>query len=595
MTVDPITAEIISNALNTVAAEMAITVHRTARSPIANETKDFATAIYDRRGRMITHPQGSPVIFGSCKWTVDTILRDFGSDLHHGDLIVNNDPFSGGSHLGDMTLAMPLFYRDRLVLFPATRQHQADSGGGGARPGGFNPLATEVWQESLRLTPLRIGEGGQLRDDLVDWLMANCRYPEWFAGDLQAMIASCRVAERRIVELLDRYGEQAVLGALDYTLDYTERRFREEIARWPDGTYEAETLADGDGAYTLDICLRVAATIDGDRLTLDFSGSSPQVRGFANSTLPNTWSWLFVALGSVIDESIPKNEGLFRPVRIIAPEGSVVNATEPVATGYSTITPGSDVAEVVTLALAQAIPDRVGAPWEKKPKFSISGVDPRTGQRYLSLNFVAQLSGDGATRGHDGWGGLPISKGGMTYTTVEMSETQYPHLTEEHEYATDVCGAGQWRGGLGVRTVQRMVDHQANASAIVWGGRHPSRGLCGGRPSAPNRVIFRYGDPGEAEIPGGRALELRLGPGERICTVRGGGGGWGDPLARDPAAVREDVLDELVSLEAARREYGVVLDPATLALDAAATAALRAELARANRGRAAESTTAADA
>jgi N-methylhydantoinase B len=170
----------------------------------------------------------------------------------------------------------------------------------------------------------------------------------------------------------------------------------------------------------------------------------------------------------------------------------------------------------------------------------------------------------------------------MTYTTVEMSETQYPHLTEEHEYVTDLAGPGQWRGGNGVRTVQQMIDHEGTASAIVWGNRHPSRGLCGGHVAAPNRVIFRYGSPDEAEIPGGRALELRLRPGERICTVRGGGGGWGDPLARDPAAVREDVLDELVSLEAARRDYGVVLDPATLEVDAAATAALRAELAHAH-------------
>ncbi len=579
MAIDPITAEIIGNALNTVAAEMAITIHRTARSPIANETKDFATAVYDAQGRMITHPQGSPVLLGSCKWTVDAILRDFAEDLHHGDLIVNNDPFSGGSHLGDMTLAMPILYRDRLVLFPATRQHQADSGGGGTRPGGFNPRAMEVWQESLRLTPLRIGEDGRLREDLVDWLMANCRYREWFSGDIQAMIASCRVAERRIVELLDRYGEAAVLGAVDYALDYAERRFREEIARWPDGTYTAETYFDGDGAYTLDVGIRVAVTVAGDSLTIDFSGSSPQVRGFANSPLPNTWAWLCIALGSMIDESIPKNEGIFRPVRIIAPEGSVVNATEPVATGYATICPGSEVAEVVTLALAQAIPDRVGATWDKKPKFSLFGTDPRSGRPYLSLNFVAQLSGDGATRGHDGWGGLPVSKGGMTYTTVEMSETQYPHLIEEHEYVTDLAGPGQWRGGNGVRTVQRMVGHEGTAAAIVWGNRHPSRGLCGGRAAAPNRVIFRYGSPDETEIPGGRALELRLRPEERICTVRGGGGGWGDPLARDPAAVREDVLDELVSVEAARRDYGVVLDPASLAVDAAATAALRAELA----------------
>ena len=571
MTIDVVTAEIIRNALDTVSHEMGITIYRTARSPIANESRDFATAVFDQYARMVTQPHGAPMLMGSCKWSVHSILEDFQNDLHPEDILINNDPYRGGSHLPDFTVCMPIFHEGEHVLFTACRVHQADAGGGGGRPGGFNPLAREIWEESLRWPPLRIAEQGKLKEDLFEWLIANNRYPEWFRGDLLAMIASCKVGARSIQELISRYSVGAIHATCEHTLNYSERRFRQEIESWPDGLYSGGSVVDGDGHYTFDVEVNADVTVKGSELIVDFSRSSPQTVGFLNSTLPTTWSWVFIALGSMVDESIPMNEGILRPVTIIAPKGTLVNPFEPAPTGYSTITPGAEIAEAVTIALSKAIPTLVGSTWDKKPKYSISGIDPRTGSPYISLNFVAHFSGDGATHGRDGWGGLPASKGDMTYTTVEAYETQYPHLIEEHEYVQDTCGAGQWRGGCGVKTVERIVDHEAFVTVIAWGANHPSVGLCGGKPSSLNRVILRYGEPEALSVEGGRAVEVKLPPNSLLCARRGGGGGWGDPLARDPEWVLKDVVDGYISLDYALNEHGVVMDQAVMRVNEEAT------------------------
>ncbi len=573
---DAIDREILRNAFDTIAREMSFTLERTARSPIANETRDYSTSLLDARGRLVAQGLGTPILMGASKWSLQSILETFRFDLHPGDIFLNNDPYSGGSHAGDCSLAMPVFRRNKLVLFPVARSHLPDAGGGGTNPGGFNPAAIEACEESLRIPPLRIGRAGHLQHDVYDWVIRNCRFTDWVKGDLDAMLAACRIAERRIAELLARYGEDGIFEAVDYAIDYAERRFREEIASWPDGTYEGESFLDSDGPYTKDIRLHVRVTVAGDTLTLDWSGSSPQTRGFANSPIGNTWTHAFIALCSLIDEAIPKNEGIYRPVTLLAPDGSVVNPREGAANGYCTIHPGAEIGEAVMQALAQAIPDKVSLPLDKKAQSFLSGVDPRRGSRpYFSLNFVTSNGGASSTYGQDGWGGLGTARGTMAYTTAEMTEVQYPHRVEEREFTTDSAGPGRWRGGLGVKSVLRVVDHEATGYAIVWGGRHPEEGFCGGLSGARNRIHLRFGSPGEIVLHGGESTQVGLHPGERICTVKGGGGGWGDPLERDPQAVREDVLDEYVSVEGARRDYGVVLDPATLEIQWSETEAER--------------------
>jgi N-methylhydantoinase B len=572
---DPITSEIIARALDHIADEMAITMSRTARSPIVNETRDFATSVCDARGRLVGQALGAPFLMVTSGEAVKAILRCF-DDLAPGDVILNNDSYFGGSHLGDMTITTPVFHEGRLVLLPAIRAHQIDAGGGGVVGGGFNARAMEIWEESTRIPPLRMVDRGRTRQDVYDWLVGNSRFPDQFHGDLQAMISACRVAERRFRELLARWGWDAIEASIDYALDYSERLARQAIQSWPDGEYSAEVRIDGDGYYEFDVPLRTTVTIGGDHLTVDYSASAPAGRGALNSPLGNTLSWTMVAIASLFDDDVPKNEGVFRPVEVIAPEGSIMNAQDPSANSYCTLHPGDEISELVTLALSQALPERVGALWLLKPKCNLSGIDPRTGRPYLTLNFVLNNAGDGATCGHDGWGGLPVTRGGMAYTTAEMAELQYPHLVESREFVPDSGGPGQWRGGCGIRSSLRVVNHTAHASSVLWGGKYPSAGLCGGGSGSPNAISLHATPAEPVLVEPGRALELDLPPGGRVVMTTGGGGGWGNAVLRDPEAVRADVVDGYVSLDGAMRDYGVVIDPDTLAVDAEATRAARA-------------------
>jgi len=569
---DQIDLDVIRGSLEAIAREMSVVLERTARSPVANETRDFSTSLLDPKGRLIAQGLGTPILMGTGKSTVEAILREFRFDLRAGDVILNNDPYSGGAHAPDTTLATPAFSGGKLVMIPAARSHLPDAAGGGTNPGGFNPRAIETCEESIRIPPLRIARGRTIKADVYDWLIRNTRLPDWTKGDLDAMLGACWLAERRLGELIARYGEAGLAEAADAAIAYAERRFREEIARWPDGVYVGETFLDSDGAYTRDIRLHVTVTIRGDELTLDWSGSSPQTRGFANSPIGNTLAQINIALSSVVAEDIPKNEGMFLPVTVLAPEGCVVNPIEGAPVGYCTIHPGAEIGEAVMLALAQAIPERVSGPLDKKVKMNLFGEDPRRGRkRYLSLNFVSTHGGASATHGHDGWGGLGTAKGTMAFTTAEMTEVQYPHRVVQREFATDSAGPGRWRGGMGVTCVMTPVDHDATLQATVWGGRHPSAGWCGGMPGRPNHLELRPGRPDQVTVLGGDSHETRLHAGELVRVVRGGGGGWGDPLERDPSLVREDVLDEYVSIEGARHDYGVVIDPDSLAVDEPAT------------------------
>jgi N-methylhydantoinase B len=574
---DRIDLEVIAGAFDAIAREMSTVLERTARSPVANETRDFSTSLLDPRGRLISQGLGIPILMGTGKSTVEAILREFRYDLRAGDVILNNDPYSGGAHAPDTTLATPLFSAGKLAMIPAARSHLPDAAGGGTNPGGFNPRAIETCEESIIIPPLRIGRDRAIKRDVYDWVIRNTRLPDWTKGDIDAMLGACRLAERRVADLIARYGADGLAEATDYTIAYAERRFREEIAAWPDGDFEGETFLDSDGAYQQDIRLHVVVRIRGEELTLDWSGSSPQTKGFANSPIGNTWAHVYIALCSVIPEVIPKNEGIFLPVTLNAPEGCVVNPREGAPVGWCTIHPGAEIGEAVMLALSKAIPEAVSGPIDKKVKMNLFGADPRRGgKRYFSLNFVSTHGGASASFGHDGWGGLGTAKGTMAFTTAEMTEVVYPHLVVSREFATDSAGPGRWRGGMGVTCVMTPVDHEAGMSATVWGGRHPSAGWVGGEKGRPNRMEVHVGRPDQITVLGGETVEAMLPAGDRVAVIRGGGGGWGDALERPAEAVREDVIDEYVSVEGALRDYGVVIDPLTLEIDEAATAADRA-------------------
>ena len=575
--VDAITTEVVRCGLVTIANEMCETMIRTATTPTFSESHDFSTAIFDGRGRIVALADALPIHMGASKFSVLAALDTFGDDLHPGDLIVVNDPYHGGSHLPDWTMLTPVFWEGQLVFFPVTRAHQGDTGG--AVPGGYNPGATDIWQEGLRLPPIKIADRGVLRRDLIKMLQINNREPT-FLGDLHAMMGSVRVAERRLTEMLRRYGPATLHTCMDAIIAYAERRFRAEIRAWPDGTYVGEAYLEHDCQGVEDITVRATVTVAGDTLRIDFTGSDPQTPGFINSSVPNSYSYVFLTLSSMIDDSIPRNDGLLNPVTIVLPEGTVVNPRPPAPCTACTLHAGGEVGEAVAMALAQAIPTKAYVQNVKLGMPVVTyGTNPRTGEFYVDQNTAMSAGWCNAAYGTDGWGSLPAFFGGMTQATGELHDMHYPVQTLGREYLTDSGGAGQWRGGLGTavgfRTLAPMFAH-----TYVIGTRYPMRGVCGGHDGAPNRLVLRVGTETERLVET-TAFEEPLSAGHIVRADLGGGGGWGDPLARDVAAVLEDVLDEYVSLDAARHSYGVVIDAASMTVDAGATGALRAEIAAA--------------
>lgn len=572
MTIDPITAEVIRCGLETIADEMGITMMHTSRTPIFTEAHDFSTAIFDCQGRMAALAQAIPIHMGAMKYAVQAALEFFGMDeIYEGDILLVNDPYYGGSHIPDYTMFAPTFYDGEIVLFPAVRAHMADTGG--AVGGGYDPTAYEIWQEGLRLSPIKIYERGRPRRDILKMLEINNRMPT-FMGDIQAMVGSNLIGKGRIMEFLDKYGKETVKASLDYIYDYAERRFRTEIQNWPDGTYVGDAFIEHDGQGTKDIKIKAEVTIAGDSINVDLSGSDPQVRGFINSPLANVYSWLYVAFCCMIDEDIPKNDGLFRPLNLIAPKGLVVNPNEPAPCTACTLHVGGEVAEAIAHALEKVVPEKahnqnfkIGIP------IITQGVNPRTGKYFIDLNIDNLGGSTSGAYGVDGWGVAPPVLSAITSTSVEMSDVLFPTQHHGWEYKIDSGGPGKWRGCPAPWSKKEALAPM-KATYFVIANRYPMRGFNGGKSGSTSKYVLRYCSPEEKDLTE-MGVNEPLEAGHFYYTEYPGGGGWGDPLERDPRKVLEDVLDEYVSIESARRDYGVVINPASMELDLGATESLR--------------------
>lgn len=572
--IDPITEEIIRCGLSTIANEMCNTMIRTATTPTFSESHDFSTSIFDGSGRMVALADALPIHMGACKFSVEAVLEKFRGDLHPGDIYVLNDPYHGGSHIPDWTMMTPVFFEGEPVFFPVTRAHQGDTGG--TIPGGYYPGATDIWQEGVRLPPIRIAEKGVLKNDIIYMLEINQREPT-FLGDLKAMMGSIKVAERRLIEMLQKYGKKTVLECMDYIINYTEKRFRAEISTWPDGEYTGESFLEHDCQGVRDIAVRVKVAVKGDSMKIDFTGSDPQTPGFINSSVPNSYSYVFITLSSMIDDSIPRNEGLLNPVEIILPRGTVVNPNPPAPCTSCTMHLGGEVGQAVAVALQKAIPEKAYIQNLKLGTPVVTyGVNPETNEFYVDQNVVMAAGWNSAAYGTDGWGSLACYFGAMTQSTTELHGMIYPIEALTRELVTDSGGAGKWRGGLGAHILMKSRAPYF-ASVMVIGTKYPVPGVNGGMDGSPNKVVFRLGQPNEQEVDT-MVWGFPVSNGETYLYETGGGGGWGDPLERDPAAVLEDVLDEYVSIEAAGKHYGVIIDGKSMRIDLEGTEKLRAEI-----------------
>lgn len=572
--IDLILGKIVGGALETAAEEMSATVTRTARSPLFNEAHDFTTGIFDYQSgdaRLISQAPGCTLhLYAICP-AVKAALQAFKYDLHPGDVILASDPYDGGTHIPDHVLIMPIFVNRKPMFFPVVRAHFADVGG--PVSGGYNPRARDIWQDGVIVPPMKLYERGEKRRDAFDLIVSNNRVAHWLTGDLEAMRGACQIAGKRIEKLIDRFGSEKVLAAIDANIEYSEQRVRAEIQSWKDGKYYAETFIDHDYQGSHDIKVSCLVTVDGSNLTFDYSGSSPEVAGFVNSPEANTASFIFVAIASCCDEDIPINEGYINPVKMIIPEGTVVNPNRPKPVGNCTCICGAEVAEAALLALAQCAPERVGVNCHKLPLAYTSG-KYENGESWVNLNFFGYTGGAGAAFGTDGWGLYPPLMTGVILPSIEMTELQYPVRIRKHEYIQDATGAGRWRGAPGLEThMEYLTDTRTNI--MLAGVKNPTRGFCGGEDGAPNRLSLRSTD-GAIDHVEEVAYNYAMEPGGVIEFIRGGGGGWGDPTERPSASVAEDVKNQYLSISMAFADYGVVVNDQCWKVDEEATKSERA-------------------
>jgi N-methylhydantoinase B len=572
-TIDKVLVSILRRRFKAITDEMSIALEKTTRSPILCEAKDFVTGLYDARGRMLEQTENLPILAFSLAPVCKYIIDYFGDEIYPGDVFFHNDVFSMGNQNNDVAVFKPIFLGETLVGWAACKGHQADIGG--AVQGGYNPQATEVWQEALRIPPVKVYERGKLRRDVWDLIFANIRLPI-VAEDMKAEIGSCVVGERGLLAIVERYGIEVYESHKEYLFDSTEKMMRAEIRTIPPGVYRGESTVFYDGKNPGSTYkIRVTITVAEDGISFDYSETDGQTPGFVNGTYASSASATILTFLQMVNPDIPHNDGMIRPLAITIPEGTILNARYPAATTYGNpLCPNN--ADAIMRALGPVIPDRVTAEWNELLCALTTGIDPRKNQPYVDIGFMGLKGGSGAIRGCDGYDhiGMIDASGGILDQDYEMFEQQTPHLLLKHEYWTDSAGAGRWRGGLGVET--RFVIGSDDTKVVTFGDgdQEPAFGSEGGKPGTLNTIRLIYPDGAVYQATTKDLIE-GVGKGTEFFQQAGGGGGCGDPLTRPLAKVMRDVINGVVSPEKARSDYGVVVDPETLELDRKATAELR--------------------
>ena len=542
---DPITLAVVEHRLESIAQEMTEAMLRTAMSQILNSSRDFSTAILDGECQLVAQGEGIPVHISALPVAGAAVRDYFGKDISDGDLFILNDPYFGGSHLPDITIIRPVFYEGRVLFYGVNRAHHSDVGGG--THGGYNPGANEIYQEGIRIPPLKLYDKGVPRNDLLQMLSANVRQPENFLGDLNAQIGSVMLAGQRIESLLADYGPDRLMAVVSEILAATERQVRQFIAGWPDGVYSGESLVDDDGFNSKLVPIRAKVTIAGDSMTIDLSESSPQVEGFINSAYANTRSLAHAAIMYLAPMDVARNEGSMRPVQIIAPRGLVVNANPPAPVCMSTNHCAEEVVEAVFKALAPAIPAAVSAGFSRRLRYAITGSDPRTGRTFIWHFFLAR-GGGGASEGFDGWSnvGEVNVAGGIRSPSIEVTEERFPFFIERHELRPDSGGVGAWRGGLGA--VCDLVYEGAGPALLNTAGDGvvvPPFGLFGAADGLPHH--YKIVSNGSERVLGSKEVGVVVNPGDHIVCLSSGGGGYGQPESRDKDASIWDLKNGYVT------------------------------------------------
>lgn len=535
--VDPVTLTVVEKGLQQVCTEMDLVHEKTSFSPIISEAYDRANGIYHRQdGRMIAQGElGLPIFLGQLAVTTNAVIN-MRDDLEDGDIVIVNDPYLGGSHLMDVRMVRPFFYKRRLWAYLSNVGHWRDTGG--VVPGGFTTRSTEIHQEGLRIPPVKLVKKGEIENDILQFILANIRVPSESLGDVKAQIAALGAGARRLTALLDRYGEEIVDSAIAELELRSERLMRSHIETIPDGTYAGVAFVDSDGVVNEPLEIRASVKVAGSDIHVDFEGSSQPCEGPMNTVWATTLSAVYIALKHIFPD-VPMNAGCFRPIRVSEPHGTFLYAEYPRPTAGSAAEVSQRIIETILLALAPAIPDKIfAAPAGTSGNLSLGGIDPDTGESYVMYNF----SGGG----YGGWwAGDGISNGCATIgisksQPVEVLELRHPVLFEHYSLREGSAGQGKYRGGLGVSYRMKLLRGTGTASFLMDHGRQGPPGTLGGQAGAPNKIVVSRG--GKIEVPEhlskGEGYVLR--PGDWIDVNTPGGGGYGNFSDRDPVRLERD-------------------------------------------------------
>ncbi|MEQ8514184.1 MAG: hydantoinase B/oxoprolinase family protein [Chromatocurvus sp.] len=550
--VDPITTEIIRNAFVSIASDMNATLIRSAFTPVIYEGKDCSVALIDERGEVLGQSLGLPLFLGNLEICVKIMAERYGWDyFREGDVYYMNDSYMTGTHLNDSTIIMPIFWRGERVGFAASRAHWLDVG---AKDPGTPVDSHEIYQEGTRWGPTRLYDGGTPRDDVIELLRLNSRFGDATIGDLNAQIAAGRTGENRLQSLFDRFGAETIRAARDEIYKQTEAREREEISRLPDGEYSAEGTIDSDGLGNGPLTVRLRVSIHGDGMTVDLAGSADQAAGPVNCGLTQTVAAARVAYKLLICSGESPNGGSFRALDVQAPEKSIFHAQEPAPCGWY-FTPLGLLIDLIVKALAPVMPERAaGAHYGDSMVITIAGQDPRNNNDFY-LMIEPTTGGWGAFDGGDGANSLINNvNGSFKDLPIEVFESKYPLRILRYGIRQDSGGDGQYRGGNG--TLREYLV-ESDSALWLWFERSdtPAWGLLGGGSGKPPSVLIQR--PDEPPLERLKANDIKMPAGTVITSMTGGGGGYGDPAARDPKHVREDILDGFISAEHAEAVYGV--------------------------------------
>jgi len=570
LNVDPVTMEVVRGGLVYTAEEMGIALRKSAYSPNIKERMDHSCAIFDSERRMTAQAEHIPVHLGSMALAVKRGLECYEEKLEEGDMLLFNDPYLSGTHLPDITLIAPVYYEGRLVAYVANKAHHSDVGG--KAPGSLAGDATELFQEGIIIPPVKFVKAGKVDEEISRLILSNVRTPRVRMGDLRAQIAANNLGIKRILSMAKEHGVKRLHAAMEAVMNYSERMMRAEIDRMPEGTYEAEDFLEDTGIEEKAVRIKVKITIKGDEITFDYTGTDPQVEGPVNAPLGVTLSGVYFTLVSVTNPAIPINDGCYRPVKVIVPEGCLLNPVKPASVAGGNVETSQRNVDALLKAFAQIVPEKACAAGQgTMNNVCVGGVDPKTRRPWAFYETIA--GGYGGRFGKDGVDGVHVHMTNTMNTPIEAIEATYPIRFLKYRLRRNTGGPGKWRGGCGVERSWMLLAPSATLSVLAERNKIQPWGLFGGKPGALGEYLIQK--------PDGRVVKLKskctvtMTKGDILIMKTPGGGGYGNPLERDPKRVLEDVKNGLVSPEAASREYGVVIDPKTMRINWEATERLR--------------------